>query len=61
MEDEKKEIIEEAEKIDPKDAEQFWDKAVSDAPKTKEANGNILTYEEALDKGILPEDADQSD
>lgn len=61
MENEKKDIIEEAEKIDPKDAEQFWDKAVSDAPKTKDANGDILTYEEALDKGILPEDAEQSE
>ncbi|MES0339804.1 MAG: hypothetical protein ACNYZI_10450 [Anaerolineales bacterium] len=58
MEDEKKDISEEAEKIDPKEAEQFWDKAVSDAPKTKSANGDILTYEEALDEGILPEDED---
>ena len=61
MENEKKDIIEEAEKIDSKDAEQFWDKAVSDAPKTKDANGDFLTYEEARDKGILPEDADQPD
>ena len=61
MENEKKDIIEEAKKIDSKDAEQFWDKAVSDAPKTKDANGDFLTYEEALDKGILPEDADQSE
>jgi len=58
MTDEKKDINEEAEKIDPKEAEQFWDKAVSDAPKKKSANGDILTYEEALDEGILPEDED---
>jgi hypothetical protein len=58
MENEKKDISEEAEKIDPKEAEKFWDKAVSDAPKTKSENGDILTYEEALDEGILPEDTD---
>ncbi len=58
MKNEKKELSEEADKIDPKEAEQFWDKAVSDAPKTKSANGDMLTYEEALDEGILPEDAD---
>ena len=58
MEKDEKDILEEAEKINPKDAEKFWDEAVSDAPKTKDGDENILTYEEALDKGILPEEDD---
>ncbi len=49
------ELNDAAKKIKPKDAEKFWDKAADDTPKGKDADGDILTYDEALDKGLLPD------
>jgi CheY-like chemotaxis protein len=44
-----------AKKIDRKDAEEFWDQAAEKPPKGKDADGDILTYDEALDQGLLPD------
>ena len=49
------ELDDAAKKIEREDAEKFWDKAADKSPKGKDAEGDILTYDEALDKGLLPE------
>jgi hypothetical protein len=49
------ELNDAAKKIEPEDAEKFWDKAAGETPKGKDAEGDILTYDEALDKGLLPD------
>jgi CheY-like chemotaxis protein len=49
------ELDDAAKKIEQEDAEKFWDQAADKTPKGKDAEGDILTYDEALDKGILPD------
>jgi CheY-like chemotaxis protein len=49
-------ILEKAEGIKPEDAEQFWDKAVSEAPRGKEVDGDVLSYDEAKDQGLVDGD-----
>lgn len=49
------ELEDAAKKIEREDAEKFWDKAADKPPEGKDAEGDILTYGEALDKGLLPE------
>ena len=49
------ELDDAAKKIESEDAEEFWDKAADKSPEGKDAEGDILTYDEALDKGLLPE------
>lgn len=53
-----KALEETAGKVEKQEAEKFWDQAVSDLPSQVEANGDILTYEEARSKGLIPEDED---
>jgi CheY-like chemotaxis protein len=50
------ELEEEANKVEKQDAEKFWDQAVSNSAGHVEANGDILTYDEALNQGLIPED-----
>lgn len=47
-----------AKKIKGKDADKFWDQAAGKAPEGKDADGDILTYDEALDQGLIPEGDD---
>ena len=49
------ELDDAAKKIDRKDAEEFWDQAAEKPPEGKDAEGDILTYDEALDQGLLPD------
>jgi CheY-like chemotaxis protein len=42
-----------AEEIEREDADKFWDQA--ETPQGKDAEGDILTYDEALDQGLLPD------
>jgi hypothetical protein len=50
------ELEEVANTVEKKDADDFWEEAVSDTPKSKESDSDILTYDEALDQGLLPDD-----
>ena len=50
------ELLEGAEGVDPEEAEQFWDKAVSEEPRGKEVDGDVLSYDEAKDQGLVDED-----
>lgn len=45
-----------AKKVDPKKAEKFWDQAADKSLQGKDADGDILTYDEALDQGLIPDD-----
>ena len=49
------ELDDAAKKIEHEDAEKFWDQAADKSPKGKDVEGDILTYDEALDKGLLPD------
>lgn len=49
------ELSDAAKKIEQEDAEKFWDQATDKSPKGKDAEGDILTYDEALDQGLLPD------
>ncbi len=44
--------------IERDDAEEYWDHAVSDSKLPKGENGDMLTYQEARDLGLLTEDSD---
>ena len=50
------ELLEGAQDVKPEDAEQFWDKALSEQPKGKEVKGDVLSYEEARDQGLVEDD-----
>jgi two-component system response regulator FixJ len=50
------ELLEEAQEIKPEDAQEFWDKAISEEPRGKEVSGDVLSYEEAKDKGLVEDD-----
>lgn len=45
--------------VDGKDAEIYWDKAVDESPIWNEVEGEMLTYKEARDKGLLEEDDEE--
>lgn len=49
------ELDDAAKKIEPEEAEKFWDQAADKSPKGKDADGDILTYDEALDQGLIPD------
>lgn len=49
-------LLEEAKGIKPEDAEQFWDKAVTEEPRGKEVDGDVLSYDEARDQGLVDEE-----
>ena len=49
------ELSDAAKKIEPEEAEKFWDQAADKTPKGKDAEGDILTYDEALDQGLIPD------
>lgn len=51
------ELKEEAKKIKKKDADSFWDEAAAPPAPPKNAEGDILTYEEARKQGLLKEEA----
>ena len=55
-ENEEPDLIEEANKVEKEDAEEFWDQAVEDAPADEEVDEGILTYEEARKQGLLPDE-----
>ena len=57
VDEEDKELKAEAEKIKKKDADSFWDQAAVKPAHPKDAEGDILTYEEARKKGLLKEEA----
>jgi CheY-like chemotaxis protein len=50
------ELLEGAEDVKPEDAQQFWDKALSEEPRGKEVKGDVLSYEEAKDQGLVEDD-----
>lgn len=49
-------LLEDAEGIKPEDAQQFWDKAISEEPRGKEVDGDVLSYEEAKDQGLVDDE-----
>jgi hypothetical protein len=55
-EQDEEELLEGAEEVKPEDAKQFWDNALSEQPRGKEVKGDVLSYEEAKDQGLVEDD-----
>jgi CheY-like chemotaxis protein len=45
--------------LDKQDAEDFWDQAVSEGASQADGEGEVLTYEEARQRGLLSEEAEE--
>jgi hypothetical protein len=50
------ELLEGADEVKPEDAQQFWDKALSEEPRGKEVKGDVLSYDEAKDQGLVEDE-----
>lgn len=49
-------ILEGAEGIKPEEAEQFWDKAINEESPGTKVDGDVLSYDEAKDQGLVEEE-----